>query len=100
MQCCIALQHSCAASAAIAPAVCVQEIQDPDSAELGLTLYQLAATYYAHDLLTDAGPTLQRAAALLRGHYPEEHDLVRGEWLIVRKSATCWGIASCCNNRS
>ena len=53
-----------------------QEVQDPTGAELGLTLYQLATTYYAHDLLGDAGPALARAAALLRGHYPEDHDLL------------------------
>eukprot|EP00878_Enallax_costatus_P026487 GHUV01028426.1.p1 GENE.GHUV01028426.1~~GHUV01028426.1.p1 ORF type:complete len:169 (+),score=24.47 GHUV01028426.1:423-929(+) len=51
-------------------------MQDPNSAELGLTLYQLATTYYAHDMLTDAGPTLQRGSALLRQHYPPDHDLV------------------------
>eukprot|EP00775_Hariotina_reticulata_P004688 gene4688-4940_t len=52
------------------------EVQDPHSAELGLTLYQLATTYYAHDLLTDAGPTLQRGTTLLRAHYPQDHDLI------------------------
>jgi hypothetical protein len=56
--------------------VALQEVQDSNSAELGLTLYQLATTYYAHDLLTDAGPTLQRATTLLRAHYPQDHDLV------------------------
>jgi hypothetical protein len=55
----------------------LQELQDPSSAELGLTLYQLATTYYSHDMLQDAGPALQRASALLRTHYPPEHDLVR-----------------------
>jgi hypothetical protein len=56
--------------------ICLQEVQDPESAELGLTLYQLATTYYAHDMLVDAGPVLQRATQLMRNHYPEEHDLV------------------------
>lgn len=60
-----------------------QELQDPDSAELGLTLYQLATTYYANDMLTDAGPVLQRATTLLRSHYPAEHDLVRHNMLCV-----------------
>jgi hypothetical protein len=44
---------------------------------LGLTLYQLATTYYAHAMLVDAGPVLQRATQLMRNHYPEDHDLVR-----------------------
>jgi hypothetical protein len=57
---------------------CMQEVQDPESAELGLTLYQLATTYYAHDMLIDAGTVLQRATQLMRAHYPEEHDLVGG----------------------
>lgn len=54
----------------------MQEIQDPEGAELALTLYQLATTYYAHDMLVDAGPVLQRATQLMRSHYPEDHDLV------------------------
>jgi hypothetical protein len=58
-------------------AVSLQEVQDLGSAELGLTLYQLATTYYAHDMLVDAGPVLQRATQLMRNHYPEDHDLVR-----------------------
>ncbi|KAF6262181.1 hypothetical protein COO60DRAFT_1497721 [Scenedesmus sp. NREL 46B-D3] len=57
--------------------ITLQELQDPGSAELGLTLYQLATTYYSHDMLQDAGPALQRASALLRTHYPAEHDLVQ-----------------------
>ncbi|KAF8071356.1 hypothetical protein HT031_001440 [Scenedesmus sp. PABB004] len=56
--------------------IALQEVQDPGGPELGLSLYQLATTYYAHDLLHDAGPALQRGAALLRGHYPPDHDLV------------------------
>lgn len=54
----------------------LQEAQDPSSAELGLTLYQLATTYYANDMLADAGQALQRAATLIKAQYPPEHDLV------------------------
>jgi len=64
----------------------LQEIQDPNSAELALTLYQLATTYYAYDMLVDAGSVLQRATQLMRSHYPEDHDLVGG--LCV--SVVCW----------
>jgi hypothetical protein len=39
---------------------------------------QLATYYYAHDMQADAGPICQRAGVLMRGHFPEEHDLVRG----------------------
>lgn len=53
-----------------------QEAQAPDSPELGLSLYQLAVIYYAHDMLGDAGGALQRATALLRQQFPLEHDLV------------------------
>lgn len=55
----------------------LQEVQDAQSPELALTTYQLATTYYAHDMLTDAGQMVQRAAQLLRAHYSEDHDLVR-----------------------
>ncbi|KIZ05243.1 hypothetical protein MNEG_2709 [Monoraphidium neglectum] len=55
----------------------LQEAIAPDSPELGLTLYQLAVTYYAHDMLPEAGTVLQRGAALVRQHYPEGHDLVQ-----------------------
>lgn len=54
----------------------LQEAVSPDSPELGLALYQLAVTYYAHDMLQDAGRTLQTGAAIIRQHYPEGHDLV------------------------
>ncbi len=64
-----------------------QEIQDPEGAELALTLYQLATTYYAHDMLVDAGPVLQRATQLMRSHYPEDHDLVR----VVEQFCQVWG---------
>lgn len=67
------LQHG---EAAFKQHITLQEVQDPESAELGLTLYQLATTYYAHDMLQDAGPVLQRATQLMRSHYPEEHDLM------------------------
>lgn len=68
-----------------------QELQDAHSAELGLTLYQLATTYYCHDLLADAGPALQRATALLRGHYPQDHDLVR-----AAAAAAATNSSDCC----
>jgi hypothetical protein len=68
----------------------LQELQDPGSAELGLILYQLATTYYSHDMLQDAGPALQRASALLRTHYPPEHDLVRG----LVQGGACPGVVS------
>ena len=53
-----------------------QELQDAQSPELGLTCYQLATTYYAQDLLQDAGALTQRAAVLLQQHYPADHDLL------------------------
>ncbi|KAI8464475.1 MAG: hypothetical protein J3K34DRAFT_115370 [Monoraphidium minutum] len=55
----------------------LQEAVAPDSPDLGLTLYQLAVTYYAHDMLGEAGAALQRGAALVRQHYPEGHELVQ-----------------------
>lgn len=74
----VALDGSLAlGEAAFKQHISLQELQEPGSAELGLTLYQLATTYYAHDMLQDAGPALQRGSALLRAHYPAEHDLVQ-----------------------
>eukprot|EP00879_Flechtneria_rotunda_P017155 GHRR01017967.1.p1 GENE.GHRR01017967.1~~GHRR01017967.1.p1 ORF type:complete len:229 (+),score=78.75 GHRR01017967.1:451-1137(+) len=58
--------------------IALQEIQDSNGPELGLTLYQLATTYYAHDMLTDAGPALQRSSTIFKSHYPDDHDLM---WL-------------------
>jgi hypothetical protein len=74
---CVIVQRSCISYCVCFAMLHLQELQDPGSAELGLTMYQLATTYYSHDMLQDAGPALQRASALLRTHYPPEHDLVR-----------------------
>jgi hypothetical protein len=56
----------------------LKEADDPGSPDLAVTLLQLATYYYANDMLQDAGPICQRAGVLMRGHFPEEHDLVGG----------------------
>lgn len=53
-----------------------QEIQDPDSPEIGLTAYQLATCYYAHDMLPDAGSMISWSSKVFKQHYPEGHDLI------------------------
>eukprot|EP00877_Chromochloris_zofingiensis_P000651 jgi/Chrzof1/10587/Cz05g04140.t1 len=54
----------------------LQEIQDPDSPEIGLTAYQLATCYYAHDMLPDAGSMISWSSKVFKQHYPEGHDLI------------------------
>ncbi|GBF99814.1 hypothetical protein Rsub_12567 [Raphidocelis subcapitata] len=74
----LALDESLAlGEAAFRQHIRLQEAISPDSPDLALSLYQLAVVYYAADMLGDAGVALQRAAALLRQHFPPEHDLVQ-----------------------
>jgi hypothetical protein len=56
----------------------LKEADDPGSPDLAVTLLQLATYYYANDMLQDAGPVCQQAGVLMRGHFPEDHDLVGG----------------------
>jgi tetratricopeptide (TPR) repeat protein len=54
----------------------LQEARDPASEDSALAAYKLAVLYYSQDLLPDARSVLQKATQLLRGLFPEEHDLV------------------------